>query len=73
MKRSAKSLASKRFFILISNDYNSDNLTFGKSNILMIVFISVMSNLNWIGVHQDELIKLTSFQMIIWIFKYILN
>ena len=46
MERLTKCLASERFFIPISNDHDSKNLTFGKSNHLRIVFISVMSNFN---------------------------
>ena len=61
MERLTKSLASEEFFIPIYNGHDSENLTFGKSNPLRIVFISVMSNFNGIGVHQYELIELTSF------------
>ena len=46
MKRLTKSLASEGFFILIRNDHDFENLTFGKSNHLRIVFINVMSNFN---------------------------
>ena len=41
MKRLAKGLASEGFFILIRNGHDFENLTFGKSNPLRIVFISV--------------------------------
>ena len=46
MERLTKRLASEGFFIPINNGHDSENLTFGKSNPLRIVFISVMSNFN---------------------------
>ena len=41
MERLTKHLASEGFLIPISNGHDSKNLTFGKSNPLRIVFISV--------------------------------
>ena len=67
MERLTKSLGSEGLLIPTINGHDFENLTFGKSNPLRIVFVSVMSNFNWISVHQDELIELTSFQRIIWI------
>ena len=46
MEMLTKHLTGEGFFILISNGHDSKNLTFEKSNLLRIVFISVMSNLN---------------------------
>ena len=46
MERLTKRFTSEGFFIPIINGHDSKNLTFGKSNPLRIVFISVMSNFN---------------------------
>ena len=46
MEKLTKRLAGEGFFIPISHGHDFKNLTFGKSNSLRIVFISVMSNFN---------------------------
>ena len=46
MEMLTKRLASEGLLIPISNGHDSENLTFGKSNPLRIIFISVMSNFN---------------------------
>ena len=65
MEMLTKCLTGDGFFIPINNGHDSENLTFGKSNrfsifvvfdvsVFVFVFVSV-------GVHQYELIELTSF------------
>ena len=46
MERLTENVANEGFLIPICNGHDSENLTFGKSNPLRIVFISVMSNFN---------------------------